>query len=309
MKRFYYIIILRPVFIFIMPVLSAQQITDSSFRSPEFTPSYLNAKGPIVMVDVHHYNTQVKEGNYNPLFKLLEKDGFHIRFVNQPISKRLLKQGALLVIINPLAVENVDHWSLPVYPAFSLKKTEIIFNWVQKGGSLLLVADHMPFPGATESLASRFGVQFLNGFAIDTITWDPLLFSRRNQTLMDHSIINGRNSAEQVDSIKTFWGQAFKFDENNMKGLFKFSKHVISYNPDTAWRFYDNTPVVPVTNWYQASAGSFGKGRVVILGEAGMLTAQLTGPKRVKTGMNSVGAEENFQFILNLFRWLSFQFF
>jgi hypothetical protein len=306
MKHFYFIIILMPVFIFIMPVLTAQQIMDSSFRSPEFPPAFMNAKGPIVLVDVHHFNTEVKEGNYNPLFNLLEKDGFQIRFVNQPISKGLLKQGMLLVIINALAAENVDRSSLPVYPAFRLKETEIIFNWVQEGGSLLLVADHMPFPGATESLASRFGVQFLNGFAIDTINWDPLLFSRRNQTLMDHSIISGRNSAEQVDSVKTFWGQAFKFNENKMTGLLKFSDHVISYNPDTAWRFYDNTPVVPVTNWYQASAGSFGKGRVVILGEAGMLTAQLTGPKREMTGMNSVGAEENFQFILNLFRWLSF---
>ena len=307
MKRCYFLIILIPAFIFIMPVLSAQQIMDSSFSNPEFPPTYKNTKGPIVLVDVHHHNTQVKEGNYTPLFKLLEKDGFHIRFVNQLISNELLKQGKILIIINALSAENVDHWSLPVYPAFSIKETEIIFNWVQEGGTLLLVADHMPFPGASESLASRFGVQFLNGFAIDTITWDPLLFSRRNQTLLEHSITNGRNATEQVDSVNTFWGQAFKFDESNMKGLFKFSDHVISYNPDTAWRFYDNTPVVPVTNWYQASAGSFGKGRVVILGEAGMLTAQLTGPNRVKTGMNSVGAEENFQFILNLSRWLSFQ--
>jgi hypothetical protein len=49
---------------------------------------------------------------------------------------------------------------------------------------------------------------------------------------------------------------------------------------------------------------SFGKGRVVVLGEAAMLSAQLTGPGGMKFGMNHPGID-NRQLALNIVHWLS----
>ena len=43
----------------------------------------------------------------------------------------------------------------------------MVDEWVRAGGSLVVVADHMPVAGAAESLLSRFGVETSDGFAVD----------------------------------------------------------------------------------------------------------------------------------------------
>jgi hypothetical protein len=49
----------------------------------------------------------------------------------------------------------------------------------------------------------------------------------------------------------------------------------------------------------------FGKGRVIVLGEAAMLSAQIiTGPNEIKFGMNRPGSD-NRQLALNIMHWLS----
>jgi len=54
----------------------------------------------------------------------------------------------------------------------------------------------------------------------------------------------------------------------------------------------------------QGLAFTFGKGRVVVMGEAGMLSAQLAGPDKKPFGMNRPGID-NRQLALNIMRWLS----
>lgn len=48
----------------------------------------------------------------------------------------------------------------------------------------------------------------------------------------------------------------------------------------------------------------FGKGRVVALGEAAMLTAQLGGANQTPFGMNRPGTDDR-QLALNIMHWLS----
>ena len=48
----------------------------------------------------------------------------------------------------------------------------------------------------------------------------------------------------------------------------------------------------------------FGKGKVVVFGEAAMFSAQLGGPDKIKFGMNNDIAPENFQLLLNIIHWL-----
>jgi hypothetical protein len=54
----------------------------------------------------------------------------------------------------------------------------------------------------------------------------------------------------------------------------------------------------------QGIAMKFGKGRVIVMGEAGMLSAQLTGNPGVPFGMNRPGID-NRQLALNIMHWLS----
>ncbi|CAN5713200.1 hypothetical protein BH23GEM1_BH23GEM1_06580 [soil metagenome] len=74
------------------------------------------------------------------------------------------------------AQQNVDNWKLPTPSAYTAEEIEAVRQWVSDGGSLLLVADHMPFPGATAALACALGFTFANNFAIDTATWEPIVF-------------------------------------------------------------------------------------------------------------------------------------
>lgn len=55
---------------------------------------------------------------------------------------------------------------------------------------------------------------------------------------------------------------------------------------------------------HNSVAMRFGRGRVVMLGEAGMLTAQLAGRDRIPFGMNIAGLH-NRQFALNIMHWLT----
>jgi len=283
----------------------SQQVADDAFPLPEIAPAFKRDRGPVVLMDAYHNNAGLLEGDYRPFGKLLEKDGYRIKQVKEAFTADVLSRGQILLIINPLATENVGNWKLPVFPAFSPHEISAICKWVYNGGALLLTADHMPFPGASETLALEFGVTFTNGFAIDTVHWDPLVFRKSDGSLATHPITNGSNPSEKIDSVASFWGQAFRSSNPESTGLFMFGQNVVSYNPDTAWRFNEHTPVIPVQGWQQGAALSYGKGRALILGEAGMLSAQLVGPRRVPMGMNSPIAKQNLQFILNAMHWLS----
>ncbi len=134
-----------------------QQLADDSFQLPEIRPAFIYGRGPVVLLDAYHNNGGILEGNYRPFSELLEKDGYRIKLVNEPITADVLSQGQILSIINPLAKGNVGNWKLPVFSAFSPSEISAICKWVYNGGSLLLAADHMPFPGASEALAREFG--------------------------------------------------------------------------------------------------------------------------------------------------------
>jgi len=56
--------------------------------------------------------------------------------------------------------------------------------------------------------------------------------------------------------------------------------------------------------WHKGIAFKAGKGRVVMLGEAAMLSAQIAGAAKLKMGMNHPGSD-NKQLALTLCTWLS----
>jgi hypothetical protein len=64
-------------------------------------------------------------------------------------------------------------------------------------------------------------------------------------------------------------------------------------------------PLFSFAGWLHAGGRRFGNGRVVVLGEAAMCSAQLAGPGRFRMGMNAPYAAQNPQFCLNAVRWLT----
>ena len=64
--------------------------------------------------------------------------------------------------------------------------------------------------------------------------------------------------------------------------------------------FGPDTKYTPIDGWSQGAYMKYGRGRLVMFGEAAMFTAQLAGPTQVKIGMNSEFAEENYKLLLNI---------
>ncbi|MBM3437096.1 MAG: hypothetical protein FJY07_12875 [Bacteroidetes bacterium] len=101
-------------------------------------------------------------------------------------------------------------------------------------------------------------------------------------------------------------GQSLSIPENAMV-LLKLSDKSYHTLPDSVWhkggktytRFAD--PATAAGNC-QGVALTHGKGRVVILGEAAMITAQVYKDERF--GMNTPG-NDNRQFALNIMHWLA----
>jgi hypothetical protein len=179
----------------------------------------------------------------------------------------------------------------------------IVNDWVKSGGSLFLIADHMPMGGAAADLASAFGFAFSNGFAADTVRPGPIAFMRATGALCDNIITNGRDPSERVDTIVTFTGQAFTIPDD-ASSILRFDDKYVMLLPDTAWVFDKSTKMFNIGGWSQAAFKNYGNGRVAVGGEAAMFTAQLAGPQMYRAGMNSPEAKENHQLLLNIIHWL-----
>lgn len=292
------------LFLVVPCCLGAQQVADTVYRPAIPNASYATGRGPLVLLDEAHTNFHTVEGRYRPFVMLLERDGYVVRPNRTPFSMAALATARVLVIANALHESNRERWSLPTPSAFTDDEITAVREWVVNGGSLLLIADHMPFGGAAEKLALAFRVAFGNGFAADSLLHTGAMrFRLADASLGDHPIIRGRNRAERIDSVTTFTGQAFRLIGGGAP-LFTLGNTTLLL-PTTAWEFSDSTPRIRSDGMLQGAAMEVGRGRVVMLGEAAMISAQLGGPNRTPMGMNVPSANQNAQFALNVVRWLS----
>lgn len=295
------------IFCLLLSVLSvssvavlAQQLPDPEFSTAVENPAY-KKDGPRVMFDEAHHNFHTTEGRYKPFVDLLMNDGYRIIRNRQPFSKSTLSSYKVLVIANALGAEEMDDNGADA-SAFTEEECRAVQEWVKGGGALLLIADHAPFGGAAASLSNRFGVDMSKGFTYDHSNSAPnspslLIFSRENKLLATHPITEGREQNERLNMVQSFTGQSLKGPDDSV-AILKLSDTA----KDTPNREADSS--VSAAGRTQALALKFGKGRVVVQGEAAMLSAQIAGPNKNKMGMNVPG-NDNKQYALNVMHWLS----
>jgi uncharacterized protein (DUF2249 family) len=294
------------LFILIFPNCSfSQQIADTLYNPKIVNPIYEYDEGPIVFIDEGHHNFHTKNGRYRAFAHLLERDGYKVKEYEGRFNENKLSEGKILVISNALNEINVDpdDWILPNPSAFSKTEIEVVKKWVNTGGSLFLIADHMPCAGAAKDLAAEFGFEFTNGFVFDTINRGPAYFNLKEKTLTESVITNGRVSSESVNQIATFTGQAFKIPDDATP-ILTFNENYVNMLPDTAWVFDNKTTKFNVEGWSQGAFKKYGKGKIVVFGEAAMFSAQLAGTEKRKMGMNNKVATQNYQLLLNIIHWL-----
>ncbi len=174
----------------------------------------------------------------------------------------------------------------------------------REGGSLFLIADHAPFPGAVGELAKAFGVVFCNGHAQDG-NWQrgPGTFTYQTG-LKESTITRGRSDDEKVAKVTAFTGSAFKPPRGAIPVLV-FAPNSVAVERMGVGRGRGETRKVPIEGWCQGAVLKVGEGRVAVFGEAAMFSAQLAGPGKRPTGMNAPEAGQNYKLLLNVLHWLS----
>jgi hypothetical protein len=279
----------------------AQQVADSHFdarvEKPAFSKNY-----PRVLFDQGHYNFDTTDGRYKPFADLIFNDGYQLAVNRKLFTRESLRTFKILVIVNPLGAEDLDDEGADG-PAFTADECKAVDEWVRDGGALLLVADSAPFSSAAEILALRIGVEMSKGVAMDQANADKelndpsfIVYSRENHLLAENSITNGRGEAERINRVIVFGGQSLK----GPTGSDPFLKLA-----DTA------VDKIAATEKGGSAAGRaqgialrLGKGRVVVLADAAMISAQVTGSENTPVGMNVAGSD-NKQLTLNIMHWLS----
>lgn len=288
--------------------LGPPQAVDAAFDSHVARPAYVK-EHPRVLFDEGHNNYHTSSGRYKPFSDLMTSDGFRIVPTTESITGRSLK-GHDILIISGASGPRAQREASP----FSEVECDAIRDWVKVGGRLLLIADHSPFGAAAATLGQRFAVDITKGHTIDTSHYDKssgdqteLLFTGEDGLIGGHPITSGRDGNERIGRVLTYSGTSLKGPAGSV-ALLKLAdtaKDVLP--PDQKTGSSGESPAdhqtVSADGRAQALALEFGKGRVVVLGSAAMLTAQVT-PDGFHFGIN-VRTIDNRQFALNVMHWLS----
>lgn len=295
--------------------LAYQQAPDPNFDAHVAQPAYTSTH-PRVLFDQAHFNFHTAGGNYKPFAELIRSDGYEVVPNKRKFSPRTLQGYQVLVIANALGGKGAVamlanlagyhralQWELG---AFTPEECDAVRDWVAQGGGLLLVSDHAPTGSAARDLSLRFGVDMSNWYLEDDQHSDPdaygwLVFSRENGLLLSHPVTEGRDPTERVERVISFTGQSLAGAQGSLPFL-QLAPTAREYPSQSATLAEGRS----AAGRAQGVALTYGKGRVVVLGEAAMFSAQVfRGPGReLRLGMNYPGFG-NRQVALNTMHWLS----
>ena len=259
---------------------------DESFDPPIAKPAFAAGKGPVVVVDQRHRNVVSLESYFRPVGKFLGKDGYVIRAGNDVFTQAALAPAKVLVIANAQAEDHSPTGS----PAFTDAEVAAVEAWVKKGGGLLLIADRAPFGGPALSLARAFKV-----------------------TLDDNTILR-KGDDGKPDGVLTIDVAA---DGDKKHPVFKGVSKVVYVvgesldGPGIVLRAPKGTYSGPTNQAVDgpSAAGkpiilafTHGKGRVVVIGDAGIASAFGSVGGSTHRGISEA---DNTLFVRNTIRWLA----
>jgi len=285
----------------------AQQEPDTTFDTRVTRPA-LAERAPRLLFDEAHHEFHRTAGRYRPFADLARHDGWRVTPNAVPLDSAVLEGSALLVIANALGHEDMDRPEAS-QAAFTPMEVRAVEAWVRRGGSLLLIADHAPMGDAARSLGEAFGVGMHAAYTADSGRTEDsrktILHFRPGKGLhASHPIVAGRDSTERVRHVVAFTGQSLAGPPGATSVL-----ELSAQAEDLLVRLGESIDRVPAEKRRSAAGRSqglafeHGRGRVVVMGEAAMFTAQVAGRGRSPMGMNVPGNDDR-QFALNVLRWL-----
>lgn len=299
------------------PGFAQQQVVDPEYQPVVRRPEYRRRRRPPQLaIDAAHRNFHRMDGQYAPFAALMRADGWTVSENHTAFSRGSLHDVDLLVIANAGSEKGADTNEA----AFTLAEANALAEWVYAGGGLLLIADHAPFGICARPLAEGFGFGMGNGWvyqptASGSLT-TQLIFDAEDGGLARDEAVMGRRAEDGIGRVKTFTGQSLVPPPAGtpLLRLGETCREAASRaDLDAAALALSGgqTPNDPsVAGRCQGFAVAHGSGRLAVLGEAGMFSAQrVTLPnasgamREFSAGMN-VSGFDNQQLALNLTRWL-----
>lgn len=325
--------------------LCAQQRADSTFHPTVPNPAY-GAAGPRVAIDEAHANFHTMGARYKPFADLLGLDGYRVGSNTAPFTAASLHDWDILIVANALGGEASGAFDASAFTPAEVEAVRewvrgggsllLVADHAPFGSA----AENLSL-----AFGVGMGKGFTLDTARANSAGNPtfLRFSRANGLLGDHAIMRGRDPSERIDTVQTFTGQSLTVPAG-AAALLALSGTAMDRAPPTraqaaaraerANRLRDSilaaraagdtardsvivlrapagAPVpaelTPAAGRAQGVALAFGRGRVVVLGEAALLTAQVVdipGVPFTRMGMNVPGSDDE-HFALNVMHWLS----
>jgi hypothetical protein len=293
--------------------LRGMQQADPGY-APRVSSRTWATSGPTVIIDDAHWNEHTAVRGFAPFAKLLAADGYTLIDHGNATAANALSSARVIVVANALGFRGMVRQASQVVglnfeglaaDAFSDGDADRLEKWVRDGGSLLLVADHTPAGRAMQSLADRFSITMHDGFVFDPEHAEPgepssVVFTREGRTLGAHPITD-RDQNNAVARVVTFGGQALDGPAFASR-LLMFSGTAYQVPYPSAGR-EDRSSVAGLS---QALAFEHGRGRVVVVGDAAVLTSRIRsgGGSTLRIGLLWPNSD-NERFARNVMRWLS----
>ena len=291
-----------------------QQVADPDFKPTVAKPAYVQTH-PLIVIDEAHANFHTASGRYKPFADLLVADGYRVIAGTESFTSDRLHDARVLVISNARGAGLTAENAADPPSAFSEAECDSARDWVRAGGSLLLIADHAPYGATAALLASRFGVEMGKGYA-----WSVLKPGAEPTTQIEYTaeagLLHGHPITLGVARVVTFTGQSLSVPPGAVAlltfGSTSYESSAANAPSDmAAFREGKQTTARAIGGRAQAIALEYGKGRVVMVGEAAMFSAQVASfpdekgqTVKFKMGMNVEG-NDNAQFLLNIMHWLT----
>ena len=268
------------------PTPPSELTVDESFDPAIASPAYEAGKGPLVLVDQQHRNVVSLASYFGPVGRFLAKDGYQVKPLAEPLREASLKNARIVIIINAQAPQG----SPEDVSAFGDAEMASLDAWVQRGGGLLFIADRAPFGGPASALGKRFGVAF------------------DNYTILRHGADGKPDGVLSLDA---------KVDGDpkhpTLQGVSRLV-YVVGeslHGPGPILKAPKNTYSGPTMNALDGPAAvgkpialafSHGAGRVVVIGDAGIVSAfgSVDGPAH-----RGFSEADNALFLRNVMRWLA----
>lgn len=296
-----------------IPTARAQQVPDTTFDVRVPQPRSSEGAAPRLAISEGHAEIHTASGRYRPFAGVARADGFEVSALPGTFTAEALAPLRVLVIANAMGDPDIASPTAES-SAFTEGEVAVVETWVRGGGALLLIADHAPFGAAMRTLGRAFGVDMRNGYCLDpgkgNASGQPgtIWFTASYGLDTSHAIVRGATPADRVDTVATFTGQSLSGPPGS-RSLLTFSAtaydEIITFAERHSGTKIGKDRRRSAAGRSQALAFEHGEGRVVVLGEAAMSTAQLAGPDgRYRMGMNVPG-NDNRRFVTNVLRWLA----